>query len=217
MHVGKSGLTLRGRAATWLLLALIALLIPTVLSAATPAAVTNYLKFVGGKPGKANPKLKPVVVGWVNQQGGQVQIGPLCDAGGRDRGEVRERQPRRHRRAPARAEEVLHQERRGRGHAMRPADGERQAGLGRALGRHRDREPGLVLRARGQEAGGRRSRRQPDRRAVQARVRHLRQRHVGLEPLRDVREGHPQGEERSRRLSDRSPASPRTGSRSSTP
>ena len=78
MHVGKSGLTLRGRAATWLLLALIALLVPTVLSAATPAAVTNYLQFVGGKGGKADPKLSPVVIGWVNQQGGQAEIGPLA-------------------------------------------------------------------------------------------------------------------------------------------
>jgi branched-chain amino acid transport system substrate-binding protein len=78
MHVGKSGLTPRGRAATWLLLALVALLIPTVLSAATPAAVTNYLQFVGGKGGKADPKLSPVVIGWVNQQGGQAEIGPLA-------------------------------------------------------------------------------------------------------------------------------------------
>jgi branched-chain amino acid transport system substrate-binding protein len=45
--------------------------------AAAPAAVTNYAKFVGAKPGKANPKLKPVVIGLVNLQGGQVQVGPL--------------------------------------------------------------------------------------------------------------------------------------------
>jgi branched-chain amino acid transport system substrate-binding protein len=38
--------------------------------------VTNYVKFVGGKRGKANKKLKPVVIGWVNLQGGQVEIGP---------------------------------------------------------------------------------------------------------------------------------------------
>ncbi len=42
------------------------------------SAVTNYVQFVGGKPGKANPKLKPVWIGWVNQQGGQVEIGPLA-------------------------------------------------------------------------------------------------------------------------------------------
>ena len=44
---------------------------------AATAAVTNYAKFVGAKPGKANPKLKPVVIGMVNLQGGQVQVGPL--------------------------------------------------------------------------------------------------------------------------------------------
>ena len=44
---------------------------------AAPQAVTNYVKFVGAKPGKANPKLKPVVIGLVNLQGGAVQIGPL--------------------------------------------------------------------------------------------------------------------------------------------
>jgi branched-chain amino acid transport system substrate-binding protein len=40
-------------------------------------AVTNYAKYVGAKPGKANAKLKPVVIGLVNQQGGAVQVGPL--------------------------------------------------------------------------------------------------------------------------------------------
>jgi branched-chain amino acid transport system substrate-binding protein len=45
--------------------------------AVAPAAVTNYAAFVGTKPGKANPKLKPVVIGMVNLQGGQVQVGPL--------------------------------------------------------------------------------------------------------------------------------------------
>ena len=47
-------------------------------SAATtaPAAVTDYVKFVGGKKGKANAKLSPIVIGWINQQGGQVEIGP---------------------------------------------------------------------------------------------------------------------------------------------
>ena len=38
--------------------------------------VTNYLTYVGGKAGKANPKLSPVVIGAVNTQGGQVLIGP---------------------------------------------------------------------------------------------------------------------------------------------
>jgi branched-chain amino acid transport system substrate-binding protein len=45
-------------------------------SATKPGAVTNYLTYVGGKAGKANPKLSPVVVGAINTQGGQVLVGP---------------------------------------------------------------------------------------------------------------------------------------------
>jgi branched-chain amino acid transport system substrate-binding protein len=45
------------------------------------AAVTNYLTYVHGKRGKANPKLSKVYIGWVNQQGGQVVIGGLATAG----------------------------------------------------------------------------------------------------------------------------------------
>jgi branched-chain amino acid transport system substrate-binding protein len=41
-------------------------------------SVTNYLAYVGGKAGKANPSLSPVYIGWINQQGGQQQIGPLA-------------------------------------------------------------------------------------------------------------------------------------------
>lgn len=43
---------------------------------ATPIAVTDYVKFVGGKRGKANRRLSPIVIGWVNLQGGAVQVGP---------------------------------------------------------------------------------------------------------------------------------------------
>ena len=39
-------------------------------------SVTNYLTYVGGKAGKANPKLSPIVIGAVNTQGGQVLVGP---------------------------------------------------------------------------------------------------------------------------------------------
>ena len=45
------------------------------------AAVTNYLKYVKGKPGKADPKKSKIYIGWVNQQGGQVVIGGLATAG----------------------------------------------------------------------------------------------------------------------------------------
>jgi branched-chain amino acid transport system substrate-binding protein len=56
----------------------LAVSLPVAFGGATaPAAVTNYAAFVGAKPGKANPRLKPVVIGMVNLQGGQVQVGPL--------------------------------------------------------------------------------------------------------------------------------------------
>src|SRR5947209_13047489 len=45
------------------------------------ASVTDYQKYVGGKPGKANASLPPVTIGFVNQQGGQQQIGPLATTG----------------------------------------------------------------------------------------------------------------------------------------
>ena len=51
---------------------------------ATPsagAAVTNYLTYVHGKRGKADPKKSKIYIGWVNQQGGQVVIGGLATAG----------------------------------------------------------------------------------------------------------------------------------------
>jgi branched-chain amino acid transport system substrate-binding protein len=44
-------------------------------------AVTDYLKYVAGKGGKANASLPPVTIGWINQQGGQSSIGPLATAG----------------------------------------------------------------------------------------------------------------------------------------
>jgi branched-chain amino acid transport system substrate-binding protein len=44
-------------------------------------AVTNYQAYVGGKGGKANASLPPVTLGWVNQQGGTQQIGPLATVG----------------------------------------------------------------------------------------------------------------------------------------
>jgi branched-chain amino acid transport system substrate-binding protein len=48
---------------------------------AAGAAVTNYLTYVHGKRGKADPKKSKILIGWVNQQGGQVVIGGLATAG----------------------------------------------------------------------------------------------------------------------------------------
>lgn len=72
--------------------ALVALVLAIVASATTSgadrntapgagAAVTNYLKYVKGRAGKADPKKSKIYIGWVNQQGGQVVIGGLATAG----------------------------------------------------------------------------------------------------------------------------------------
>lgn len=61
----------------------LAVLVPVALghgSAAGPA-VTNYVSYTGGKAGKANPKLAPITIGWVNTQGGQVLVGPGATTG----------------------------------------------------------------------------------------------------------------------------------------
>ena len=44
-------------------------------------SVTDYLSYVGGKAGAANPSLPPVTIGFVNQQGGSQSIGPLATTG----------------------------------------------------------------------------------------------------------------------------------------
>src|SRR6201995_5626744 len=44
-------------------------------------SVTDYLSYVGGKAGPADKSLPPVAIGFVNQQGGQQQIGPLATNG----------------------------------------------------------------------------------------------------------------------------------------
>jgi len=59
-------------------------------AATTPAAgaggagdksVTDYVSYVGGKAGKADPSKSPVYIGWVNQQGGQQVIGAAATDG----------------------------------------------------------------------------------------------------------------------------------------
>ena len=71
----------RGRRAVVALAVLVVglgLMLPVALGgAAAPRVVIDYVAYTGAKPGKANPKLKPVVIGLVNLQGGAVQIGPL--------------------------------------------------------------------------------------------------------------------------------------------
>jgi branched-chain amino acid transport system substrate-binding protein len=44
-------------------------------------SVTNYQKYVGAKRGTANPKLTPVQIGFVNQQGGAVVVGADATTG----------------------------------------------------------------------------------------------------------------------------------------
>jgi branched-chain amino acid transport system substrate-binding protein len=41
---------------------------------ATIPSITNYVKYVGGKAGAANPSLSPVKIGWVNNEGGSLVI-----------------------------------------------------------------------------------------------------------------------------------------------
>jgi branched-chain amino acid transport system substrate-binding protein len=43
--------------------------------------ITNFLQYVDGKAGAANPKLSPVLVGWTNNQGGSVLVGPTATNG----------------------------------------------------------------------------------------------------------------------------------------
>lgn len=43
--------------------------------------VTDFVKYTAGKAGAANPKLKPVLIGWANNQGGQVLVGPTATQG----------------------------------------------------------------------------------------------------------------------------------------
>jgi branched-chain amino acid transport system substrate-binding protein len=70
--------------ARWHVLAAVALaavVAVTAAFAAQPRSVTNYVAYVGGKAGKANPKLAPVWIGYVNQEGGPIVIGKTADNG----------------------------------------------------------------------------------------------------------------------------------------
>ena len=78
---GRRRLPLAGILAFVALVA-VGMAVSTGLSLASTAKgpVTNYLKYVGGKHGKANTKLSPVYIGWVNQQGGQTIYNLPLDA-----------------------------------------------------------------------------------------------------------------------------------------
>ena len=44
-------------------------------------SVTNYIAYVNGHPGAAGPKLAPVEIGYVNQEGRPIVIGKTADNG----------------------------------------------------------------------------------------------------------------------------------------
>jgi branched-chain amino acid transport system substrate-binding protein len=45
------------------------------------SGVTDYLKYTGGKAGPADKSTSPIVIGWVNQQGGPSDVGPGATKG----------------------------------------------------------------------------------------------------------------------------------------
>ena len=73
-----------GRIATVIAVAAVTLAVAVPIAVGHDSAggsVTNYLKYVGGTAGRANPKLSPVVIGAINTQGGQVLVGPNWTTG----------------------------------------------------------------------------------------------------------------------------------------
>jgi branched-chain amino acid transport system substrate-binding protein len=54
---------------------------PTETGGFTEGAVTDYLAYTGGTPGPADTSLPPVKIGWANNEGGQVLIGPTATQG----------------------------------------------------------------------------------------------------------------------------------------
>jgi branched-chain amino acid transport system substrate-binding protein len=44
-------------------------------------AVTDYVEYIGGKAGKADMSKPPVYIGWINQEGGQAEIGAAATDG----------------------------------------------------------------------------------------------------------------------------------------
>ena len=55
----------------------VAVAVPSALGTRSAGGpVTDYVKYTGGKAGKADPKLSQIVIGAINTQGGQVLVGP---------------------------------------------------------------------------------------------------------------------------------------------
>ena len=164
----------------------------SALSAVSWKAPLNYATYVGAK-GKANSKLAPIVLGWVNGQGGTVpgtsfpSTTRIMDASGEDD----QRRARRRRRRPSpQAERVLHRLGRGGGHQVRSADGQRQEGEGDPVRRRRRREPVDLQRPQGLEAGRDRRLGEQRRREREERLlddRHLDQRPLVVRPVREAR------------------------------
>ena len=96
-------------------------------------AVTNYLTYVHGKRGKADPKKSKVYIGWVNQQGGQVVIGGLATAGAQLAVKYVNDQLGGVGGHPVKLVDVLHQVERGGRHDLRAEARQQQADR-----RHRD-------------------------------------------------------------------------------
>jgi branched-chain amino acid transport system substrate-binding protein len=44
-------------------------------------SVTDYVEYIGGTAGKADPSMSPITIGWLNQQGGQEEIGAAATDG----------------------------------------------------------------------------------------------------------------------------------------
>ena len=137
--------------------------------------MTNYLTYVKGTRGKADPKKSKIYIGWVNQQGGQVVIGGLATAAPAGR-EVRERPARRRRRPSGRARPVLRQVERGGRHDLRSEARQRQADLRHRDGRRRHGSPVVLRDDPRREAGRHRCRHHPGRRSAEERHRPLRRR-----------------------------------------
>ena len=177
----------------------------------TPAAgdssqsVTDYAAYVGGS-GKADAE-QVAGVHRLGEPGGR----PADDRRRRDRRRGprrpgRQRHVRRHRRAPAQAEEVLHQERRGGGHDLRPEARQRPGRQARRDGRRGDRDPGVLLVDR--QAGDHRRRGHAGRRRAEERDRPVRRRDPRARAVRHLRARRPRTRRPPRWSTRTSPASP---------